>query len=277
MTYRAIEVSHLPPVAPVDQAAPMLAWIKIADLVIDDDYQRPLNPGNWLAIRRIADSFRWGRFGPVLVSPIQAGRYAVIDGQHRCHAAALCGFATVPCMVVHLSQAEQASSFAWANGNVTRMTVYQMYRAGLVAAEPWAERCQWAVEQAGCHLATVNPSAKDRKPRVVYCVGMVRQFVSRGHAEALRAGLTAIASYDTTGRVALYSDYILNPWCAAITEVPGAANVDLTPVLARNDPFKVVAAADKMAANASGRTGLARKDAFVVLIRRYLAELRVAA
>ena len=89
MTYRSIEVSHLPPVVPVDQAAPMLAWIKIADLAIDDDYQRPLNPGNWLAIRKIAEAFRWGRFGPVLVSPIEAGRFAVIDGQHCCHAAAL--------------------------------------------------------------------------------------------------------------------------------------------------------------------------------------------
>lgn len=277
MTYRAIEVSHLSPVVPVDQAAPMLAWIKIADLVIDDDYQRPLNPGNWAAIRRIAESFRWGRFSPVLVSPIEAGRYAVIDGQHRCHGAALCGFESVPCMVVHLSQAEQAGSFASVNGMVTRITVHQIYRAGLAAGHPWAQQCQRAVEQAGCQLATANPSAKDRKPRVIYCVGMVRQFVSRGHAEALRTGLAAIAGYDTTGRVPLYSDYILNPWCAAIAEVPFAAGVDLTPVLARNDPFKVVAAADKMAANASGRTGLARKDAFVVLIRRYLAELAVAA
>ena len=277
MTYRSIEVSHLPPVVPVDQAAPMLAWIKIADLAIDDDYQRPLNPGNWLAIRKIAEAFRWGRFGPVLVSPIEAGRFAVIDGQHRCHAAALCGFESVPCMVVHLSQAEQASSFAWVNGNVTRMTVHQIYRAGLAAGEPWAERCQWAVEQAGCQLATSNPSAKDRKPRVVYCVGMVRRFVARGHSEALRAGLAAIVGYDTTGRVALYSDYILNPWVSAIAEVPFAAGVDLAPVLVRNDPFKVVAAADKMAANASGRTGLARKDAFVLLIRRYLADVRVAA
>lgn len=277
MTYRAIEVSHLPPVVPADQAAPMLSWIKIADLVIDDHYQRPLTPTSWSAIRKIAESFRWGRFGPVLVSPIEEGRYAVIDGQHRCHAAALCGFASVPCMVVHLAQAEQASSFAWVNGNVTRISPHHLYRAGLAAGEPWADRCRWAVEEAGCKLATANPSAKDRKPRVVYCIGMVRNFVKCGHVDALRAGLAAIVIYDTTDRVALYSDYILNPWIKAIAEVPGAASVDLAPVLQRNDPFKVMAAADRMTVNASGKVAVARKDAFVLLIRRYLADLRVAA
>ena len=278
MTYRAIDVSHLPPVVPVDQAAPMLSWIKIADLVIDDHYQRPLNPGNWAAIRRIADSFRWGRFTPVLVSPTLEGRYAVIDGQHRCHAAALCGMASVPCMVVHLSQAEQASSFAWVNGNVTRMTGHQIYRAGLAAGEDWAERCRWAVEQAGCKLATANPSAKDRKPRVVYCVGMVRGFVARGQADALRAGIAAIAGYDTKGSVALYSDYILAPFCAALADTPRALAVDLVPFLQRHDPFKVLDAVERLPApSLSGSRVTARRNAFSVLLRRYLADRAVAA
>lgn len=278
MTYRAIEVSHLPQVVPVDQAAPMLSWIKIADLVIDDQYQRPLIAGNWLAIRKIAEAFRWGRFTPVLVSPIEEGRYAVIDGQHRCHAAALCGFAAVPCMVVHLAQAEQASSFAWVNGNVTRISQHQLYKAGLAAGEAWAERCQWAVEQAGCQLMTFHGSSKSKKARQIFCIGMVRSFVKRGHVDALRAGLAAISGYDVDGRVALYSEYILAPWCKAIAEVPGAADADLVALLHRFDPFKVLdIVAKKNAGRNSGGMATARKDAFVILIKRHLRDLAVAA
>lgn len=276
MTYRIIDVSHLPPVMPADQAAPSLDWIRIADLVIDDRYQRALTPASWHAIQKIAAAFQWAWFSPVLISPIAGGRYAVIDGQHRCHAAALCGFASVPCMVVHIAPSDQARAFAGVNGNVSRITIHQLYRASLVAGEDWAVQCRDVVAAAGCALATANPSAKDRKAGMVYCIGMVRNFVARGHGSALRGGLAAIAGYGTTGRVALYSDYILNPWVTAIAEVPGAACVDLAPVLRCHDPFRVLAAADRMTASASGRTATARKDAFVVLIRRHMAEMAVA-
>ena len=278
MSYRAIEVSHLPPVVAADQAAPMLSWIKIADLVIDDHYQRLLTPTSWIAIRKIAEAFRWGRFTPVLVSPTLDGRYAVIDGQHRCHAAALCGFASVPCMVVHLAQAEQASAFAWVNGNVTRISPHHLYRAGLAAGEGWAERCLTAVEGAGCTLATSNPSSDDKKAKVVYCIGLVRMLVARGHAEAVRAGLAAIAAYDVTGRVALYSEYLLRPWIQAVSEVPGASAADLAAVLHRHDPFRVLDVVAKTATGSkSGAMSVARKAAFVILIRRQMADAAVAA
>lgn len=82
-----------------EQPAPQLLWLRIEDLVVDSRYQRPLNTGNWAAIRRIAKDFRWSRFSPVLVAPVEGGRYAVIDGQHRAHAAALCGIESIPAMV----------------------------------------------------------------------------------------------------------------------------------------------------------------------------------
>ena len=93
-------------------AAPILQWIDIADLVVDDTYQRDLGRGNWKAIRRIAVAFKWSRFSPVFVSPVEGGRYAVIDGQHRAHAAAICGFPQVPCQIVPMTLEEQAASFA---------------------------------------------------------------------------------------------------------------------------------------------------------------------
>jgi len=55
-----------------DQPAPMLDWIALDRMVIDDSYQRPLNRANWVVIHKIAADFRWSRFGPILVSPIAA-------------------------------------------------------------------------------------------------------------------------------------------------------------------------------------------------------------
>ena len=45
MTYRKIEVSKEAPQTPADQPAPMLEWVRIDRMVIDETYQRDLTPG----------------------------------------------------------------------------------------------------------------------------------------------------------------------------------------------------------------------------------------
>ena len=112
-------------------APPMLDWIEIDKLVVDEDYQRELKKANWAAIRRIASCFRWSRFSPVFVAPVEGGKFAIIDGQHRTHAAAICGFKTVPCQIVQMSKDEQAASFAAVNGMVTKITSLQLFKAAL--------------------------------------------------------------------------------------------------------------------------------------------------
>lgn len=159
--------------------APMLQWIDIHNLVIDDAYQRELTAANWKAIRRIASQFKWSRFSPVFCAPITGGKYAIIDGQHRTHAAMLCGIETVPCQIVQMDQAEQAEAFGAVNGNVTAITVWNLLRAQLAANEPAAVALQAACEAAGCRLATANASAKNKKPGVVYFIGAAQKLHAR--------------------------------------------------------------------------------------------------
>lgn len=245
MTFRAIDVQGLVPASPRDQALPILQWVDVADLVIDDRYQRPLEVRNRQAIQQIADAFDWMQFSPVLVAPADGGRFAVIDGQHRVHAAQLCGIQRVPAQIVLATAAQQAQAFAGVNAKVTPMTLHQVYRAALVAGEGWAIRCRDVVEAAGCTLATANPSAKDRKPRVVYCIGVVRRMiVQRGMADAL--GLVA---YDTSGRVALYSDFIVTPMAEAVFGAPDLVGCDLPAFLRAHDPFRVLDRAAKLRAD----------------------------
>ena len=96
--------------------APMLQWIDIELLVVDESYQRELRADNMKAIRRIAERFDWSKFSTVHVAPIEGGRFAIIDGQHRTHAAAACGFSQVPCQVTPMDRTRQAAAFAAING-----------------------------------------------------------------------------------------------------------------------------------------------------------------
>ena len=77
-------------------AAPMLQWLKIADLVVDPAYQRPIIGKGRRNVDRIARTFSWSCFAPVVVSPVEGGKFAIIDGQHRTTSAALVGSRASP-------------------------------------------------------------------------------------------------------------------------------------------------------------------------------------
>ncbi|MBG6205404.1 hypothetical protein IWQ49_000048 [Labrenzia sp. EL_126] len=159
--------------------APILQWIEIDQLVIDDCYQRPLERKNWAAIRRIAKDFSWSKFSPVFVSPVEGGKFAIIDGQHRTHAAAACGFEQVPCQIVQMTHAEQAAAFAAVNGNVTQVTVFQVFKAALAAGEEWATHARDIAEKAGCRLMTFNRSTEQKKPGEIYSIKVFRSLVEK--------------------------------------------------------------------------------------------------
>lgn len=249
MTYRKIEVSKEAPQTPADQPAPMLDWVRIDRMVIDETYQRDLTPTNWTAIRKIAADFHWSRFSPVLLAPVANGQFAVIDGQHRVHAAAICGIETVPAMIVPIDKSEQAQAFSWVNSAVVKITPHHIYKAALTAGEAWAVTAHASVTAAGCQLMTFNGSTKSKQPGQVYCIGLIRDIVKLGHAEPLRIGLTAIREYDTEGRVPLYSDYVLRPWIFALAESRTFLTIDLVAVLRKHDPFKVMNMVDKLLAD----------------------------
>lgn len=265
--FRKIDTTGRDPVTPASQPAPQLMWVDIEALVIDDRYQRPLNDNNWKAIKRIASDFRWSRFAPVLVAPIAGGQYAVIDGQHRCHAAALCGFDQVPAMVALVAPEEQAVAFIEINTRQIRVGTHAVYRAALAAGEDWAISCRNAVEAAGCRLMTRNNiKQKDKKPGEVFCVGMIRQLVEAGHGRAVTDGLKALMEYDPEA-TANFSDMLLRPFLGAITEHEGDAS-DWLNVLRAKRPWLVIEAADRLADEDRKPKATCRREFFSMLMRR---------
>lgn len=160
-------------------SAPILQWVAIDDLVVDETYQRDLKPGNWKVIRKIADNFRWSMFSPVFVAPVEGGKFAIIDGQHRTHAAAAIGIEQVPCQVVPMDQREQAAAFAAVNGTVTKVTTWQIFKAAFAAGEKWAISCDEIARAAGCRVMMANKSHYDKKPGEIYGIRTFREIVER--------------------------------------------------------------------------------------------------
>lgn len=278
MSYRGIDVANQKAVALADQPEPVLDWLPISRMLIDDSYQRPLGSKNWAAIRNIAENFMWGRFAPVLVAPVENGLYAIIDGQHRVHAAAICGIRTVPAMSVPMTAAEQASAFSWVNGNVTRMTTFNILKAAIAAGDGWAERIDALVSSTGCRLMTYNKSSKERQAGEIYCHTLIRKMAQAGQGEAIRAGLTAIRASGRGDNIFLYSAEILKPWLEAIATRPEYLKADLAGFLRRRSLPAVIATAERDAESGApgGHVPKAqlRRDRIVALLDQYLQEAK---
>ena len=118
--------------------APMLQWLKISALTIDPSYQRPIIGVGRRNVERIASMFSWCCFTPVVVSPVEGGRFAIIDGQHRTTAALLVGYDEVPCQIVIAAREQQAAAFKAINCVTTPIARVAVHAAALVAGETWA-------------------------------------------------------------------------------------------------------------------------------------------
>ena len=59
--------------------APVLIWLEIKDLVIDDTYQRDIGRRGRINVNRIAERFDWSKFAPVIVAPVEGGRFAIVS------------------------------------------------------------------------------------------------------------------------------------------------------------------------------------------------------
>lgn len=262
---RQIAVSPKDRPASIDPGpAPMLQWLKIADLVVDDSYQRELGRGNWTSIRKIAAAFKWSRFSPVFVAPVEGGRYAIIDGQHRTHAAAMCGLSEVPCQVVPMTGVEQAASFAAVNGLVTKVTIWQIFKAALAAGEDWAVACDQAVSGAGCRLMLGNNPTDQKKPGQIYALGLVRGYVEAGKSAMLTYAFDALRRCEAGTDAAMWSNEILKPLLSAIVDRPFLlkSKADLGTFLDDFDIYQAIDEAEEEAKRKRrmGFSGVSRYD-----------------
>ncbi len=238
MSLRPLSPDGIPVEAPATDfgAAPLLQWIKLAELVVDDAYQRPIGRLGKRTIQRIAAEFAWSRFAPVIVSPVEGGLYAIVDGQHRATAAALVGIAAVPCQVIVASVAEQAASFSAINGNVTRIHRMALHRAAVAAGEAGAVTIERVAVAAGVRILRYPKSELNQEPGETMAVAAIERAVAR-HGEATVV-LALRAVVETRNRV---KGGLLGPIITAVTEA-----VAKLPAADLAEPGRVIAAFERI-------------------------------
>lgn len=170
-----------PPVELAAGTPPELAFVPIVNLRVDPAYQRRISRAGLKNIARIVGDFRWSRFSPVIVAPLEKSEpqlYVVIDGQHRASAAAACGFDTVPCQVIVADACEQAAAFAAVNAVVTKMHNLQVHHARLVADDPQALAIARVARAASCEILKYPVQTYLQKPGQTMAVASIGRSIA---------------------------------------------------------------------------------------------------
>jgi hypothetical protein len=191
---RPIDISGFkaPAASPDAGAAPMLQWIKIAEMVVDDAYQRPIYGAGRSNVARIAEGFCWSKFAPVIVAPVPGGQFAIIDGQHRTTAAALLGIESVPCQVVVASPVEQAAAFKAINGQVTRIHSLALQHAAVAAGDPAAVEVQEVARAAGVEILRYPRVVERLEPGQTLALGSIAQALRTYGRDVVITALTCV-------------------------------------------------------------------------------------
>ena len=155
-----------------------------------------------------------------MAAPLPEGVFAIIDGQHRAHAAALAGQVRIPAMVVEVDPARQAAAFAAINTDRTAVSRYHLLRAAISAGEPVALKSVAAVESAGCRLMPYLKGTAHRQPCEIFSTSLVLDHVRFGRAAVVTRALMAIKLSSIGKDVESYRDNVLSPWMSAVAARP---------------------------------------------------------
>ena len=130
-------------------------------LHIDEAYQRARVDTN---AERMAKSFNWAAFGPLIVSNRNEHEYFVIDGGHRAYAAMFRpDICTVPCYVIEgLTREQEAEAFVKINKHRRPPTGVDVFRAQLVMEDPLALEVQAVLDKHGIEVVQVRRHHRNR-------------------------------------------------------------------------------------------------------------------
>jgi ribosomal protein L18 len=197
LALRAISGVGFAPLAALPRAfgpEPELRWVAIADLVVDESYQRNIDRRGVSHVRAIAENFSWAKFGAVICAPAHGAKdkFAIIDGQHRATAAALLGIAYVPAQVIALTRGEQAVAFSAINIAVKRLHTLHAHAAAVSAGDPDAVAIDAVVREAGVSISRYPQERDQMELGETGCVGALKRALRRHGREILLAALRCL-------------------------------------------------------------------------------------
>ena len=211
---RPIETKSFAKLTPPDSFGemPKLEWLPIASLMVDPEYQREISNKGRNNIRKIAEHFNWSMFGTVVVAKLAGGFYAIVDGQHRTTAAALCAIDKVPCQIIEAQRGGQAAAFRAINGNTTRPHALQLFHAAVAAGDPEALRVAGICKRAGLTVLRSPTQLEELKPGQISFATALGKIAARFGEDVTVKSLHAVVASGSllTGVTALGVVEVLN-------------------------------------------------------------------
>ena len=196
-------------------AAPILRWLAVADLVIDPTYHPPLVGRSRRKVNLIAHAFSWSCFTPVMVAPLQGGKFAIIDGQHRTAAAALAGFDSVPCQIVIADREAQAAACKTINNTCQPISRMALHAAAIGASEKWAVQLVEICARAEVELLHYPVPVDRQSPGQTMAIGAVAQCLKRYGESTLITALQCVTQ-TTNNRPGVLSARMIKALCAVL-------------------------------------------------------------
>lgn len=209
------KTEKLPPLG----AAPQLQWIDIAKLIVDPSYQRDIQTTGRKNVLRIAREFDWTKFAPVVVAPIEGGKYAIVDGQHRTTSAAMRGIKSVPCQVIVADPAKQAAAFAAINANITEMSPMQLHAARVAAGDEAALNLTQVCADAGVTICRYPIKTTDQKRGETMSVGALYRQLAKCGPDVLTVVLSCVTR-TRDGYPGLLRNQMISALCAVFKDEP---------------------------------------------------------
>lgn len=197
----------------------MLQWLRIEDMVVDPAYQRPIVGQGRRNVLRIAEAFSWACFSPVVVAPIEGGKFAIIDGQHRTTAAALVGFESVPCQIVIAAREQQAIAFKAINGITVPISPMSLYAAALVAHEPWAVEVTDVCARADVELLRYPVPVERQHPGQTMAVGAIARCL-KGYGPATLITALQCITQTTNNKPGALTARMIRALCEVLNKRP---------------------------------------------------------
>jgi hypothetical protein len=195
--------------------APNLRWISIADLCIDPDYQEPITGLRRGDVQRIAQAFSWSCFTPVVVAPLEAGKFAIIDGQRRTTAAALIGLQSVPCQVVAADREQQAAAFRTINRGVGSPSRMARHAAAVAASDAHAVGLADICVRAGVELLRYPVPLDRQAAGQTMAVGALAQCLRRYGQNTLITALQCVTQ-TTNNQPGVLSARMIKALCTVL-------------------------------------------------------------
>lgn len=248
-----------------------LCLLPLSSLVVDERYQRAIGKQGRPNILRILAGFDWRKFAPVVVTPVSGGLYAIIDGQHRATAALMHpAIDTVPCMVIKVTPEDAAAVFAAINGQVTRITPMQIWKARVVARDPVAIEVDKVLAAAEVRIIQSKMPGQSYRKGETMAVGTLESCFKRFGGEVLTLALQSITQTGD-GNPGCLSAPLIAVMCQLLAEID----------VWRRDPSKLFDLMDELSldevlAETAGEAKLSRLPQVPILKRRIAAHLASA-